>query len=85
VGVGLKPTFQQLEALASLRGNTDFARHQEVSREYERELTERLVKAIDLATIHRTQGAIDALRTLREFFEQAPAGIEKSRVRKEHA
>ncbi len=73
----MKLSIQQLEGLARLRGNTDFARHQEVSQEYERELTERLVKAADSVTLHRTQGAIEALRTLREFYEQAPASIQK--------
>jgi hypothetical protein len=77
LGVGLKPTNQQLESLSRLRGSVDFERHQEVSREYERELTERLVKAADSVTIHRTQGAIEALRTLREFFESAPASLTK--------
>lgn len=77
MGAGLKPSNQQLESLSRLRGSTDFERHQEVSREYERELTERLVKATDTVTVHRTQGAIDALRTLREFYEQAPASLTK--------
>lgn len=77
MGVGLKPTSQQLEALSRLRGNADFERHQEVSREYERELTERLVKATDIVTIHQTQGAINALRALREVYESAPASLTK--------
>jgi len=77
LGACLKATSQQLEALSRLRGSTDFERHQEVSREYERELTERLVKATDPVTIHQTQGAITALRTLREFYEQAPASLTK--------
>lgn len=77
MGAGLKPSNQQLEGLSRLRGSTDFERHQEVSREYERELTERLVKATDIVTIHQTQGAINALRTLREFYEQAPASLTK--------
>jgi hypothetical protein len=77
MGVGLKPTNQQLESLSRLRGSVDFERHQEVSREYERELTERLVKATDSVTVHRTQGAIEALRTLREFYESAPASLTK--------
>jgi CHAD domain-containing protein len=77
LGVGLKPTAQQLEGLSRLRGSTDFERHQEVSREYERELTERLVNATDIVTIHETRGAIKALRALREFYESAPAGLTK--------
>lgn len=76
-GFGLKPNHQQLEALSRLRGSTDFAKHQEVSLEYERELTERLVKAADPVTLHRTQGAIEALRTLREIYESAPASVSK--------
>jgi hypothetical protein len=77
LGAGLKPTSQQLEALSRLRGSPDFEKHQEVSREYERELTERLVRATDVAMIHQTQGAITALRALRGFFEEAPASIQK--------
>jgi hypothetical protein len=77
MGAGLKPTLQQLEALSRLRGSTDFERHQEVSREYERELTERLVNATDTVMLHETRGAIKALRSLREIYESAPASVTK--------
>jgi len=79
MGDRLKPTLQQLEALANLRGNSDFAKFLEVSQEYERELLDRLVCVADPAMIHQTQGAIVALRTLREIYVSAPASIEKSR------
>ena len=73
----MKPSLQQLESLARLRGNPDFARFLEVSQEYERELTERAVGSTDLVQIHRAAGGVTALRELRALYDSAPASVSK--------
>lgn len=77
MGAGLKPSLQQVESLARLRGNPDFAKFLEVSQEYERELTERVVGSTDLVQIHRAAGGVQALRELRAFYDSAPETIAK--------
>ncbi len=49
----------------------------EVSQEYERELTERMVGLTDTVQIHRAAGGIAAVRELRALYDSAPASISK--------
>jgi hypothetical protein len=77
LGVGLKPSLQQLESLARLRGSPDFARFLEVSQEYERELTERAVSSTDTVQMHRAAGGVLAIRELRELYHSAPESVTK--------
>jgi hypothetical protein len=77
VGACLKLTPQQIEAFVRLRTSPDFKRFEEVVREYEDELTERVISAIDALTIHRTQGSIHVLQELRRLVDSAPETLKK--------
>ena len=63
--------------MARIRGGPDAAKLMEAGRDYELTLTETLVHATDVVQISRNQGAIKALRELRETFESAPETIRK--------
>lgn len=77
MGAGLKLTPQRIEALVRLRQSADFKHYEEAVREYEDELTERLVKSRDRVTVHQTQGGIDTCRALRELVDSAPETLRK--------
>lgn len=77
MGAGLKLTPQQIEALVRLRGTPDFKLYEEAVREYEAELTERVVMSRDRVMIHQTQGGIAACRALRELVDSAPETLRK--------
>lgn len=77
MGAGLKLTPQQIEALVRLRGTADFKLYEEAVREYEAELTERMVMARDSVVLHQTQGGITACRVLRELVDSAPETLRK--------
>jgi hypothetical protein len=77
VGDSLKPTPQQIEALARLRGTGDFKIFEEVVREYEHELVERLVSAREIPVIHQAQGGITACRELARVVNEAPDTLRK--------
>lgn len=82
----MKLTVQQVEALARLRSSGDFKIFEEVVREYERELTERCLQAVDLVWVQRCQGGVDTARTLLKFVADAPETLQKlSSKAKEHA
>jgi hypothetical protein len=75
--LGLKLTVQQAEALARLRTSGDFKIFEEVVREYERELVERLLLASDPVWVHRCQGGVETTRALAQFVADAPATLQK--------
>ena len=77
MGAGLKLTPQQVEALVRLRATPDYKLLEEAVREYERELTERVVKLHDHVQIHQSQGGIEACRTIRELVDSAPETLRK--------
>lgn len=77
MGAGLKLTPQQIEALVRLRGSPDFKLFEEAVREYETELTERVVKSRDRVTVHQAQGGIETCRTLRTLVDSAPETLRK--------
>jgi len=77
VGARLKLTPQQIEALVRLRTSPDYKLFEEAVREYEGELTERVVKSRERVTIHQAQGGIDACRALRALVDSAPETLRK--------
>lgn len=77
MGAGLKPTPQQVEALVRLRATPEYKLFEEAVREYERELTERLVKVHDPVHVYQSQGGIEACRTIRELVDSAPETLRK--------
>lgn len=85
MGPCLTPTRQQVECIAKLRGNSDFAVFLEVLQEYERELVERAVNSADSVQIHRASGGVLALRELHRFYVSAPADVAKYTSKKEYA
>jgi len=63
--------------MVRLRGQPDFVVFMEVVRDYERNLVERAVGAIDTPLIYRAQGGIAAFRGLLESVDLAPELIRK--------
>jgi hypothetical protein len=74
---GLKPTQQQLEALARLRGSHDFGKFLELVREYEALCVEQMIGAQDESVIRAAQGGVRALRILRITYESAPDQLDR--------
>jgi hypothetical protein len=73
----VKLSAQQLEAVLRLRGNSDFKTFEGALREYEQDLTERLIHSNDQGTVQQTQGAIRACRQIRSAIDEAPATFAK--------
>lgn len=72
----MKLTPKHIEALVSLRGNPHFTAIMEGMAEHEKEETE-YCTAREGTQLHRSQGAVGALRFWRESFQNAPAFLTK--------
>lgn len=70
-------TKKQAEALANLRGNSDFAAVLGMLEEHEKAQVEKLTKGIEPHTLYRLQGALGVIGELRAAYLSAPDMIPK--------
>ena len=74
----MKLSLKQAAALSNLRGNTDFDEFIQLLKEYEAEMTDRVIMCNDHATIARAQGSVAILRDLKHLITSAPEVLSKS-------
>ena len=73
----LKLTIRQAEVLSRLRVSEEFKVFEEVVKEYEKALMERLVTARDTVLVHQSQGGVEACRGVLQLVNSAPDTLYK--------